>query len=226
MELKRTFIEQLGLKLCYLEIPAAVESLGDISFLSNHFSHEQKSWSQKRWKEFVAGRLCSQEALHLLGLPHTVINRTNSGAPLWPSSVTGSISHSKSHAFACVGPREDFKSIGLDAEICISETRCEVLRRQVLVDSELELLKEHNSDLAVATLMFSAKEALYKLINPLAHTYMIFSEGRVTSIDVPKRRFSIELSSEKKELNPFLSVYHGHFDQIENNILALLTISE
>ena len=73
-------------------------------------------------------------------------------------------------------------------------------------------------------MIFSAKETLYKLINPLANIYIDFSEGIVHSWDEDEGTFCIELDSKKKELGPYLGKYTGHFGYIDNNLYTYLIL--
>jgi len=72
----------------------------------------------QRFHDFCAGRHCAHEALRGLGVPPRVILRAESGAPLWPDGVTGSISHCPGLAAACAARigADGVASVGVDVE--------------------------------------------------------------------------------------------------------------
>jgi 4'-phosphopantetheinyl transferase EntD len=116
----------------------------------------------KRRREFALGRACARAALAALGHHDVVIGRRVNGAPLWPSGVVGSITHTCGYAAALVADAGGFSGIGLDAERLGGVTQSLWPR---LFDADergyLEGLDEGDCKLA-ATLFFCAKEACYK----------------------------------------------------------------
>jgi len=70
----------------------------------------------KRRTEFAAVRACARRALTNAGLPAGPIPRSQSGAPIWPSGVVGSMTHCKGYRACAIGRAEAFGAIGIDAE--------------------------------------------------------------------------------------------------------------
>lgn len=152
-------------------------------------------WSQKRTWEYRAGRHCARRALRALGIdPSAGVGRDPSGVPLWPAGVSGSITHTGSHAdrfAACVLTRH-LQSLGIDAELdeplasellprVLTATEWAFARREFL--SELELGRH-------ALRVFSAKEAFYKCQYPLTRTFLGFHD--VETRFVPElRQFAV-----------------------------------
>lgn len=121
----------------------------------------------RRRREFAAGRACAREALAQLGWPATPIGRRDDRAPVWPAGVVGSISHCEGLCAAVVARAEAFAGLGLDVER-VGRVRPALLARisSSAERSQLEKLAaaglEHGP-----TLLFSAKESVYKCYRPL-----------------------------------------------------------
>ena len=71
----------------------------------------------KRKAEFGDARWCAHQALEALGRDSSKpILRGERGMPLWPSSVSGSLTHTDGFRAAVAAPRLLVHSMGLDAE--------------------------------------------------------------------------------------------------------------
>jgi 4'-phosphopantetheinyl transferase EntD len=121
--------------------------------------------SDKRRRDFALGRACARAALEQLGLPGAV-GRQAHGAPVWPSGVTGSITHTNGYAAAIVARQPDFTGLGVDAE---RVGRVDKALWPRLFDAQERAWLEAQSDAAeMAVLLFAAKEAAFKAANPQA----------------------------------------------------------
>ena len=99
--------------------------------------------------------------------------------PLWPSSVSGSLTHTDGFRAAVVAPRLLVRSMGLDAE------PAEPLPKDVLGSiarvGELPQLKRLE-DMGIECadrLLFCAKEATYKAWFPLTHRWLGFEQAEI-----------------------------------------------
>ncbi len=136
-----------------------------------------------RQAQFLAGRCAARLALAAIGADHRSPPRGAGGQPCWPAGVFGAISHSGSRAVCAVG-REG--PLGLDIESPLSADAAEELAPLVGSDEEWALLAALPRGVAVA-LLFSAKESLYKALNPRLQRYIDFSEVRLEAADVSGR---------------------------------------
>ncbi|OOW85484.1 phosphopantetheinyl transferase [Xanthomonas axonopodis pv. clitoriae] len=148
---------------------------------------------RKRQAEYFFGRLAARHALYQQGLvthPDTVqIATGDAREPVWPKTAAGSISHSHRLAISAVAPADRWRSIGIDLEHLASPDAQAALRATVVNASELALLKTlHDAgDLALdalLTLVFSAKESLFKASFAAVGRYFDFSAAQVTGVDV------------------------------------------
>jgi 4'-phosphopantetheinyl transferase EntD len=102
-----------------------------------------------RLREFAAGRSAARGAMVLLGLAPVAIPFGDDRAPVWPKGMTGSITHTKTDCLAAVSHADCV--LGIDME------------REGRVDPNLwPTILQDGEDSNQATLIFAAKEAVYK----------------------------------------------------------------
>ncbi len=121
----------------------------------------------KRQAEFLAGRLCAHHALARLNGPTASIPAGKDRAPQWPAGYVGSITHSDTRAAAIVGHASHFSGLGIDHEEIMEPALAEKLQRSILLPQETPLRPQSLTFAAFTSLVFSAKEALYKATYPL-----------------------------------------------------------
>lgn len=185
---------------------------------------EIENFHPGRKNEFLLGRLCASRAhqLHfgteLLSLP---INPNRS--PAWPSGVIGSISHNQFWVGAAVSKTKSLLGVGIDFEV-MGRTKLELggyIR-------SAEDLKTHPSfnETELLTLIFSAKESLYKALSPTVQSFFGFEAAALREINIGPGSFKIDLVS---EISPGFGPNHrfhfeGRFMIFENNCLTVLEI--
>ena len=106
--------------------------------------------------------VCARAALAELGHGDAVIAKGDDGAPVWPSGIVGSITHTNGYAAALVGENRHFAGLGIDAERAGGVTPD--LWPRLFTAAEQETLRAQIDPLGSATLFFSAKEASYKAL--------------------------------------------------------------
>lgn len=112
----------------------------------------------KRQTEFLAGRLCAALALQSLGLSTDVPRHER--APVWPFGAAGSITHTDTLAVAVASPVHC--ALGLDCETIMDAAGAHDICDMILNASETALRPPFLDFASFVTLVFSAKEALYK----------------------------------------------------------------
>ena len=149
----------------------------------------------KRRLEYCAGRFCAREALRLCSAhdADTPIGTGPHGEPLWPSGIVGSITHTHAFASAAVALTRDARAVGLDAER-MTELSAEVLD-YIALPAEIEALALASSMSAasLASVVFSAKEALFKCLYAEVGRYFDFRDALVDSLDAVSGRFNVRL---------------------------------
>ena len=140
---------------------------------------------------FLAGRLCAEHALAALGMASAVVPRQADGSPHWPGGIAGSISHTSEHAYAAVQKQTGRFGIGIDSEKVVSTEAVEDIEKFCCTDEERFVLRNSKVKNLPATLVFSAKEALYKAVHPVVKRFVDFDEFQVNQIDWGTGKFSI-----------------------------------
>jgi 4'-phosphopantetheinyl transferase EntD len=136
---------------------------------------------------FIGGRIAVRRAASLSSssvavLADTPILKHLSGAPALPSGILASVSHKSGYVAAYVAtPRTvQYTGIGIDIELTKNKNS-PLFSKRVLTDSEIDdcSLIQSRCDLKfeeAVMLRFSAKEAVYKAINPLLNRFVGFKE--------------------------------------------------
>ncbi|MBY5926983.1 MULTISPECIES: 4'-phosphopantetheinyl transferase [unclassified Halomonas] len=130
----------------------------------------------KRRDEYRAGRLCAVYALGLLGIDSGVPGRGADRLPRWPPGVLGSISHCSDLALSAVASSDLYAGVGIDVEQCLDADEADSVAEVVASGAELLHLPGWLSRPMAVTLLFSAKEAIYKAIFPDLKRYVDFAE--------------------------------------------------
>jgi 4'-phosphopantetheinyl transferase EntD len=132
-----------------------------------------------RRRAWVGGRAAMREALARIGATAPPILADERGAPVLPAGLGGSISHKEHVAVALVATGLAGK-VGIDVEV--DAPRGTDIAAKVLRPEELaELAGMGAEERARAVLLrFSAKEAVYKALDPYVKRYVGFLEIAVT----------------------------------------------
>ena len=129
-----------------------------------------------RRREFEMGRQCARRALHRLGVTQFPLLIGHSREPLWPHGIVGSITHTDIFCGAVVGSTALFRGVGIDAEPAEPvEAR---LAQRIATEHEITRLRLFEPALS-ATLLFSAKESIYKCQFQCTNTWLNFRDVAV-----------------------------------------------
>ncbi len=153
----------------------------------------------KRKIEYLLGRLCLKRCFEAFGEPPILVDMGEDRSPTWPESWVGSISHSKGHVVAVLGRSSSYAGLGIDLETLI-ENPSSALQMQICSDEmELEELRVGLglTEQQALTLIFSAKESLYKLIFPRYRKFFGFQSARVRLL--PTLELTIDLIDQLNE---------------------------
>ncbi|WGL15716.1 4'-phosphopantetheinyl transferase superfamily protein [Microbulbifer bruguierae] len=152
----------------------------------------------KRQAEFLAGRYAAAMALQHLapvvdrGLQVGIGEKRN---PLWPNGVVGSISHVGTVAVCAVSHGTDKDYLGIDVEVLMSARVCREIAAIVANRQERELLKAHGlSDRVALTLIFSAKESLFKALYPSVKDYFGFEVAEACELRLNEHTLVLRLA--------------------------------
>ncbi|GAB19122.1 putative phosphopantetheinyl transferase [Gordonia effusa NBRC 100432] len=132
---------------------------------------------EKRRREFITARHCAREALSQLGADAGPIMRGETGEPLWPRNVVGSITHTDGYRAAIVGYAMAIRSLGIDSEP--HDALPEGVLDHTSIAAERDVLATRPAGLHWDRLLFCAKETTYKAWFPLTHRWLGFEDAHI-----------------------------------------------
>jgi len=140
------------------------------------------NWSKRRQSEYLAGRYCAIKALAAINPPNSlwIIDQLpirDDHSPQWPQGTVGSISHSHSQAIAIAAPASNFVGLGIDCETVLSDSAAAEIAPWVLHPDDLHCKIDTPIGYGpLITLLFSAKESLFKALAPGHKSTPAFSD--------------------------------------------------
>lgn len=181
--------------------PQGIECIeGSIASLQDTIAPAEETcthpFAPKRRREFVAGRVCARRALARLGIEDYALLPGPDRYPRWPPGVVGCISHNNDYCAVAAARSDQFRSIGLDIEA--RDALGSELWQSVLVAPELRWLEGQPEGERVnwATVMFSAKECVYKCQYPAFGEIWGFKEVAITLEG--GKRFTVKVPDESR----------------------------
>jgi 4'-phosphopantetheinyl transferase EntD len=153
-----------------------------------------------RRHEFTTARACARTALAQLGLPPDPVPSGPAGEPRWPAGVVGSITHCAGYRAAAVARARDVGALAIDAEPN-RPLPPGVLAAIAAPEERLWLRRRREGTTAVCwdRLMFSVKEAVFKLWFPLTGEKLGFRDASVV-LDLAAGAFHARLSAGRPAL--------------------------
>ncbi|MNG57158.1 4'-phosphopantetheinyl transferase Npt [compost metagenome] len=151
----------------------------------------------KRKAEYFAGRLAARRALQFLGCKTLDLPIGDHRLPQWPLGYRGSISHTRALAVSAVCQHDHYQAVGIDTETVFTVEQCTKLTSAIVSDAEWNDVIRGGCELAqtqLVTLIFSAKEALYKALYPHTLSFQDFSAAKLTWVCDKSAQFQIELT--------------------------------
>ena len=184
----------------------------------------------ERRAHYLAGRFCARAVLTALEpqLASFALESGEQREPLWPAQVVGSITHTRGFAAAAVGRRDAYRGIGIDIERWMKPEAPGTIGRRVAFGDELAAAVDATGWPAheALTLLFSAKESVYKALFPTVGRYFGFAEARVT-VDPGSRGlgFRVHLTSTLAPDLPEGAALDGRVQRFELGLLTTLAWS-
>jgi len=153
--------------------------------------------NKKRQIEFSTGRFCAHKALSPK-FKNTPILHSSRKCPIWPDGYCGSITHTDSYACAATAPQNKLLSIGIDLESIPRSISTNAYRWITNKEERYWIEATKNIDF-YSKLVFSVKEAIFKLIYPLTKKFFSFD---AVSINKPTNtnRFTAIINIEQDNL--------------------------
>ena len=130
----------------------------------------------RRRHEYSAGRLLARSLLNGLGVAQApLLNRPNR-TPAWSAGVVGSISHCATLCAVAVALESEIAAIGIDVEL--AEPLGVDVEPLVLTAIDRDSIARLPASVRIlgSRLVFSAKEAIYKVLYPIGGMFIDFSD--------------------------------------------------
>lgn len=143
-----------------------------------------------RRSSFIAGRLCAESAAAMFQFKQR-IERGSYGEPVWPGGLLGSITHNETWACAVVTRAGELVGVGIDSESIALGDAYRAIETVACTEQERRLWMHGEHDGLAATVIFSAKEALYKALHPRVRRFIDPLEVQVTKIDWSNRTLAM-----------------------------------
>ncbi|QMD07542.1 enterobactin synthase subunit EntD [Citrobacter sp. RHB36-C18] len=212
----------------HIQLPFADHTLHIVEFDPDTFHEHDLLWlphhtqlhfsGRKRKAEHLAGRIAAIHALREFGhktVPGIGVQRQ----PLWPQDLFGSISHSATTALAVVSTHP----IGLDIEAIFTPQTAVELADSIIDNHEHQILQHTCLPFPLAlTLVFSAKESLYKAFSNQASGLPGFTSAKITALTTQQLTLQIMPSFSANLGNQEV---HVHWFQRDKNIVTLFPSS-
>src|SRR2546423_14163466 len=141
---------------------------------------------ERRRAYFALGRAAARDALAVLGIAPVALGRGTAGEPLWPEGIVGAITHAGDTAVALVGRKTDYAGLGVDVEELARGPSARAARL-ICRPTEMEWA-DVESGTRRLTMLFSAKEAVFKAGLPIARRWLGVADAALT-LAAPRRRF-------------------------------------
>ena len=172
---------------------------------------------RSRLVAFASGRHAAHVALRELGVSRVAVPRRGR-APVWPPGVVGSITHSRSLAAAVVGRLCRHVGIGVDIEPQGRVTPR--VGERVLTVGERNALPEA----AWRTALFSAKESVFKAVNPIVGEYLALGDVEITFADDALGGFSAN-TTRRCESSETVAAGRGYWLRYSGHWLTLFLVT-
>jgi 4'-phosphopantetheinyl transferase EntD len=191
------------------------------------------SLSGSRRDAFTTGRWLTQQLQQQVVGRASAVSRGADRAPVWPAGCLGSITHTQTLVAAAVIEESTASAIGIDLE---QRKRVgEHLFPRVLTPAERDRMTALADDARrnCATLIFSAKESVYKALNPILKRYIGFQEvevmldaGAFAALNAPVLSGSFSIRSTTPQgLGMDLRDLRGCFWQDPDHVFTIVMLS-
>lgn len=180
----------------------------------------------KRKAEYLAGRFLAGQLLQAKGAS-SHLGTGQHRSPDWPDNIVGSITHTDSLAICVVAWASELLSVGIDAEPIMTQTVIESVAQNVMNGQESALISSCGlaADLAF-TLLFSAKESLFKALYPFVRAYFDFDAARLVGFDPNRQQVCLALCQSLHPYFPVGSLFYLDWVLFDHTVVTVLEVPQ
>ena len=181
----------------------------------------------KRQAEFLAGRYLMQQALKDLGHSACQVPIGQHRQPVLPDGILASISHTDQHAYCGIKRGDSQSYLGIDAEHWLATAVAEDIQSTIITPMERSYLRTLDRPFHILlTLVFSAKESLFKAIYKFVGAYFDFDCAAISGIDFNQKSFTLTLQTTLAASMKQGTEFKGSFTSNDQLIVTLITDNE
>lgn len=173
-----------------------------------------------RRHHFALGRAAARLALRELTGGEACIGMLPSGSPAWPAGVVGSITHSRVLIAAAAGRAGEIEDLGIDVEDAMRHSVR--LERWACTPAERRVLRTRpvpDGSTGWSTVVFSAKEAVYKAVNPSTGLPLRFHDVEL-EFDPPSRTFRVRVVRAVDGPTEWADRLTGRYELVHGTVLS------
>lgn len=176
----------------------------------------------KRKAEYLAGRYCARWLLQQVGCKEDKLINSCQRVPIWPSGWCGSISHTGEQAIAILAPLSAKLSPGIDIEQACSKNILKIAKVCATPQEQAIISNIPLPYYRTLSILFSAKESLYKSLWPRVQCSFGFNTVMLTALNVTQQSFTLTLTT---NLTPSLQrgkVFAGIYHFVEDIVITCI----
>jgi 4'-phosphopantetheinyl transferase EntD len=149
------------------------------------------------------------------------------GEPEWPPGFVGTITHAHGYASAAVARSLQARGIGVDFERVMHDERAVEVASTVASETEMAALERASGwgRAEILTLVFSAKESIFKCLYPEVRRHFDYHEAAITVVEPARGRFFARLLVSLTDALPKGLLLEGRFERVGGSICTGLLLS-
>jgi len=214
-------MECMGSLIAPLFSADAITVEGKVSLVDDQILPEEWAYIQgaspKRRAEFGTGRVYARRALAALGVAPAPLLPGIDRAPLWPTGIIGSVTHTSGYCAVVARRSPPCQSVGLDAEELRPVDEATVHLVSTATERRWLNSQPHRARATLALLLFSAKEAYYKLEYRITGRILDFQD---VEVDIRLAAGSFEARTAAEGVPPDLARVTGRFRYAAGKVLC------
>ena len=210
------FENHLALELVVLKFDAESFVPQSFDLFKQPLPERIKKAVHKRQAEYLAGRVCAAQALTALNCDNPIVHTADDRVPIWPVDTFGSITHTKDIAAAIAGVKHGATAVGIDVEKLMKDSKETKLQTYILREDEKTQFNELGEQVThPLSVIFSAKESIYKALYPFVKKYFGFDKARLIAFDETRVTFEIMHNlSEQVQMGFKVNVHYQLIDDL------------
>lgn len=213
-------------KIHYCCLKYSIEQYHEDLFKKNNIAipDNLSRMTHRRQAECFFGRYCATQSLLSLGSKLTEVGRTANGTPIWPHGTTGSLSHAYNNVISIATFKQNSNYIGIDIDINRPKVITPIINN-IITQAEIDVIIKRKLPISLATtLVFSAKESLYKSLSSIGRRHFRLDLTQLVDINISANQLTLKLTEHVSPQHTIGKEFEILY-QIEGNKLVTISIA-